>query len=504
MAEFYEMIKTRLKLISITNRLRVSAILLALIWSALYLPNLRTSPPWYGDETLIHHTSRNLVVGLPTNFAIWNTFWHPHYPYQPVYTFINGIFAKIASGDIWGSRLFNAILALLCALTILTLGFRLFGWKASLFAATMFLCYEQTIIHFRMSYAHNAAGLGLLIMTLFLTRGAKSSNDWRAGLGLILAAGSHPLFVNGAISAFICRILKPKSWIRIYLPTAIYLFLSFIILYLIFGNWLIEDLNHLKKTYIGRAETDGSGIKGFFNFYNFITQDSFHIIMAIGLLLGILIKKPVPAIIGFIVLYLLVRNRQNLIMFYYQSIVILPVLSLGWAGLWRFLEVFMRRFKICYHNAIIIMAIIPLFIFLKNIPDSINGTFIPRNIFWTTQSSREVEEASQWLNARTTRDDFVAANPNIAWLLNAQTAPYLQIITWYGIPTQGYENGNKRERFRFDISLENARYAVIGDIDSRWTFGEPNLHKLANKLENEKWPIEWQGNHYIILKNPNK
>ncbi|NBQ55957.1 MAG: hypothetical protein EBU36_04825 [Verrucomicrobia bacterium] len=113
-----------------------------------------------------------------------------------------------------------------------------------------------------------------------------------------------------------------------------------------------------------------------------------------------------------------------------------------------------------------------------------------------------MDTCADWINQRVRKDDFVAANPNIAWLLKARVAPYLQIITWYGETTQGYENGNQRERFRYDCSLEKARYAVIGDIDQRWTFGEPNVKKLAEFLQSHNWPIVWKGNYYLVLANP--
>jgi hypothetical protein len=478
----------------------ISIAIVTVIWVLLYLPHLRTSPAWYGDETLTHHTSRNLVQGIPSNLALWNTFWHPHYPYQPAYSMVNGIFATLANGDILGSRFFNTLLALGASLSILLLGRKSFGWKASLFSAVMFLSYDQSIIHFRMSYAHNAAGLGLLIMTLFLIRKTSSSNDWLAGLGLMISAGSHPLFINAAFSALLCRIRKPKSWYRIFLPSFCYLLISLTILLIIFKNFLLEDLEHLGKTFLGRGESDGSGAKGAQNFLHFIGQDAYHIIMVIGILLLIPLKKYAAPIVGLTVLFLLVKNRQNLIVFYYQAIVILPVLALGWAGLWRFVEISFRKFK--FNSWIYLLFLYPFFLFLTALPKSFNGTLKPRNFFWVTQSTHEVESAAEWINKRTNSQDFVAANPNIAWLLKARTANYLQIITWYKYPTQGYENGNKRERFRYDSSLENAKFAVVGDIDTRWTFGEPNVGMIPEKFIQEKWPIVWQGENYLILKNP--
>lgn len=477
-------------------------VLLSLLWAVLYLPNLRTNPGWYGDETLIHHTSRNLASGIASNFALWNTFWHPHYPYQPAYSLVNGLFAKVAGGDIVGSRLFNTFLALAIGLAIYGIGRRQFGSMSTIFAASMFLTYSQSIIHFRMSYAHNAVGLGLLLMTLFLLKPSRPSSEWKAGLGLMLAAGAHPLFVHGAITGALCRWRHPRAWVRLALPSAVCLSISLALIYSFFGNWLFEDLDHLKNVFTARGNQDGGGLRGLQNFWQFITQDWFHIGLLAGLLFCIPLRQFAVPFVGLAVLFLLVRNRQNLILFYYQAIVVLPILCLGWAGLWRYLDLSLRKYLPRMRWIVCFLAFLPLFLLAENLPDVLLGQLKPRNHYWVTQSTREVEDAAKWLNERTRTGDVVGGNPNIAWLLNAETVPYLQMITWYGIPTQGYENGNKIERFRFDASLENCKYAVIGDIDQHWTFHEPNVGQLLQRMEQARWPIVWQGKHYLILANP--
>jgi len=476
--------------------------ILILCWAVLYLPHLRTSPGWYGDETLTLNASRDLAQGIPSHFAIWNTFWHPHYPYQPGYSLVNGLAANLAGGDILGSRIFNACLALCAALAIFFLGRHSFGSRASLFAALMFLAYGQSIVHFRMGNSHNAAGLGLLIMTLFLLRRAGPRNDWMAGLGLMLAAGAHPLFVNGALPAVLCRLKRPWSWVRLGLPSALYLVVSMAILYKVFGVWLVEDLEHLKNIHTARGESDGGGVQAFQNFRQFISQDWFHLGLLGGLLLCIPLRRYAAPLVGLTVLFLLVRNRQNLTLFYYQAIVILPVLCLGWAGLWRYCETRLRRERSRLRNLVFALGALPVLLISVNLPASLAGRVIPRNQYWVTQSPAEVEAAAAWLNARTGPEDTLGGNANIAWLLKARTIPYMQMINWYGIPTQGYENGIARERFRFDASLENAKFAVIGDIDQRWTFGEPNVIQLAQRMEAGHWPIVWQGEFYQILANP--
>lgn len=476
--------------------------ILFLVWIGLYLPHLRTSPGWYSDETLIHHTSLDLTHGIASNFALWNTFWHPHYPYQPVYTFFNGLFGRLAGGDIYGARFFNTLLALSAAILLYRNGSRIFGFRAAFFAALMFLCYDQTIIHYRMSYAHNWVGLGLLIVTLFLLRKPTVLNDWKAGLGLLMAAGGHPLFVHGAIASVLGRIRHPSSWIRLAIPCTIYLIVSMSVIYIFFGQWLIEDLQHLKNVFTQRGFQDGEGFQGVINFTNFLLQDWFHSFVFIGLLLCLPLRKWAAPIMGFFVLFMLVRNRSNLIEYYYQAVIILPTLCLGWAGLWRLLEKITRRHAPRLGKLVYLFALFPLVLMAFNLPVSWNGHWIPRNFFLVTQDTKEVEEAAAWINRHTDATDVVGGNPNIAWLLDAQTVPYLQMITWYGIPTQGYENGNRKERFRYDASLNNAKYAIIGDIDSRWALLEPNVPLLREKMSRDGWKIVWRGKYYAILANP--
>jgi len=472
------------------------------MWALLYLPHLRTSPGWYGDETLTHHTSRNLASGVASNFALWNTFWHPHYPYQAAYSLVNGVFARLAGGDIVGSRFFNTLLALCGGLFIYFVGRKSFGSLAALFAATMFLSYGQTIVHFRMSYAHNAAGLGLLIMTLYLLRKAKSANDWKAGLGLLVAAGSHPLSIHGALTGLLVRWRKPRAWLPLLVPSAICVVTSSAVIYMFFGSWLFEDLAHLKDTFTARGEQDGGGSRAFLNFFAFVSQDWFHIGVFVGLLLCLWLRRMAAPVVGLLVLFLLVRNRQNLVVFYYQAIVILPVLCLGWAGVWRFCETRVRRIAPRVRRVVLVFYLLPALLCALALPASLSGTIRPRNFYWVTQSTDEVEAAAEWVNERTKAGDVVAGNANIAWLLKAETVPYLQMATWYGLPTQGYENGNARERFRFDSSVENCKFAIVGDIDRRWTFGEPNVRSLALRMESEQWPTVWQGENYLILANP--
>ena len=475
------------------------------VWAALYLPHLRTSPSWYGDETLTHFCSLWLSRGQPIHYALWNTFWSPHYPYQPLYSFVAGVFANITGGDILGSRFFNTLLALTIAGIIYRYGIRLLGVPSAFFASLLFLTYDQSIIHFRMVYAHNGVALGFLVACLAVCRRPSRRVDLIAGLGLLIAAGSHPLFVHGAICAVLSRLKRYRSWLLLILPSAIYLVVSLSLIYFVFGNILVHDLRQLYMTYTTRGDSDGGGLKTVRNIYYFVIQDWFHMGAFLGLLACCTRRHYKVAIFVGGIGYLLLQNRQNLIVFYYQAVVFLPLMCLGWGVLaQRLIRLTRPVWNSRTEWRVIgwVPCLLPAVLVMLTMPTVLEGDLRARDYYWVTQSTDEVEAAAKWVNAQTGPNDLVICNQNIAWLLHAQTAWYLQVVTWYGMNTQGYELGNPRSKFRYDSSVERAKFAVVGDIDQRWAFGEPNVAKLIEIMQNEKWPIVWKGTYYFIVENP--
>lgn len=472
------------------------------IWAILYLPHLRTSPGWYGDETMTHSIGIDLVRGIPAHYALWNTFWGPAPPYQPAYSALCGVFAAMAGGDLVGSRFFNALLALGAAGAIGIGGRRVLGRPGSLFAALMFLSYEQTVIHFRMVYVHNAAGLGVVLLVLGLLRPPTPANHLRAGLGLAVAAGAHPLFIHAAIGGVLARIRRPGAWPGLLGPATVVVGVTLGLVYWRFGGWLFEDLGQLRDSFSQRSAADGSGLRSVVNLGRFVFQDVFHAGAVVGLVAACRRRWRPLAIVGAVVLVLLVRHRSNLIPFYYQAVVVLPTLCLAWGVLFARAGGLLRMLPGPVRFLPRLMWVVPVAQCAVVLPAVVSGTLTPRNHFWVTQSCAEVERAAAWINERVGPEDFVVANPNIAWLLRCRTAPLLQVVTWYGLPTQSYETGNRRERFRYEASLEMARYVIIGDIDRRWALHERNVGGLALRMKAERWPEVWAEDQYSIYANP--
>jgi 4-amino-4-deoxy-L-arabinose transferase-like glycosyltransferase len=450
---------------------------------------------------------RNLFAGRPEIGSIWLTFCHTYHPIQPGYLWMVGMFSSAFGGDIFGARLLNTFIALGISLFIFLLGRAKFGILPAWFGALIFLTFSQSVIHFRWVYPHNAVALGFTVSVLFLLRPNRPENDWRAGFGLALATISHPLFVHGALAAALCRIKRPSALIRLAIPPTIALLITLAAIQIYYqpANWLLEDIAALAKFYIG---SDGhsvqhAGLLG--TFYRFYTQDLFHFLTLLCFILCFRRSYYPIAIFGFLISVLLLQNRQNLQVFYYQAIVLAPLFAMAWAVMLRTVGIFLRRNILTRRlDKFLRYAVfaLPLALALAQVPAVVQAQLLPKNFPWVTQDVTEVEFAARWLNLNAQPDDLIVANSNIAWLLKSKNVDFLQAVVWKGLPTTYFADGLPRERFQFAADLELAKFVVIGDIDWAWTFYQMNVDTLLKQLSREKWKIVWQGNHYLILRNP--
>lgn len=491
------------------RRLNLWPVLLFLfVWSILYLPHLRTNPPWYGDETVALAAGLDLTRGIAAHRAVLNTFWHPYAPYQPGYELLIGSMARLFNGDILGGRIVNALLALCIALVIYFYGRCGLGVFPSLFAALLFLSYEQSVIHFRWIFTHNLIALGFAITFLALSRPAGRRNDVVAGLGLALSAAALPLFVYGCVPAALIRLKRPASWLWLFGPALIVVGSSLLLGWLMTqpNQVLWSDLTATFRFYTHSSrESSASVAQIVLNILRFFTQDIWHAIGALMLVLCLCRRFYAIGLSGLVIAFLLVQNRQNLTIFYYQAVVFLPLMMLAYGAVLHRLFLFLRRRGVqltIVRASQVTLLFVPLAAALSLAPHALAGNLKPRIHYWTTQSSDEVEQAARWLNERTSREDLVICHANISWLLHARTADFQQATTWAGLPTWPFDSPLPRAQFRYQADLDSAKFAVVGDIDKRWTFLQPNVEKIVEKMVAEKWPVVWFGLNYLILANP--
>jgi len=401
----------------------------------------------------------------------------------------------------------NVILALTIASILYILGRRLIGHPLAFFTALLFLSYDQSIIHFRWIYPHNAVALGFALCALMLTRKSNPRNDWTAGLGLSIAAMSHPLFAHGAISAWFCRLKCLRAWFRLAIPPALVIAISFAFAIARFWpqNLLFEDLASLFAFY-HKSDQETSLHQTALNIVRYFGQDFFHLGAIIGGFICLTRKRFYQiAIFLMTISFLLLKNRSNIPIFYYQAVTLLPILCLAWGGglfiLLRWLRSKIPSAKLMRVAAVGAM-IFPIVLIVKVLPGIVSGHLISRNDFWVTQSVPEVEGAARWVNEHVSPNDLVLAGPNLGWLLRCHVTDLLQATLWDGFTTFPFDKPISHKRFLLPADYTKARYVVIGDIDQRWTVIQPNVGRLVQKLIDNRWPVVWKGNYYVVLQNP--
>jgi len=491
------------------NKLNILIIsIVTIVCACLYLPNIRTSPAWYGDEGFALTAGLNLAHGIPVHGSFWNTFWNPYAPYQPFYEFCIGWAARLSGGDILGGRLVNSFFALITALIITLYGRKVLGFIFSFGAALIFLTFEQSVIHFRWIFTHNLIALGYALAFIGLSGKIKTKSNYFAGIGLGISALALPLSVYGLIAAALLRLRYPRSWLPVCGPYLLVTLASLALGFCLYPKqgFIWSDLVETFRFYVDASRENGGGFKFIENISRFFLQDAFH---AFGLLMFLICLRGRAFAIGFgglLISFLLLQNRQNLTVFYYQAIILTPLLAMAYGFGLRKIFLLVRRAgfqsKIIRRLSMSVPFIIAGLSFLVILPSSLKGTLKTRIDFWTTQSNQEVESAAHWINSRTTPEDLVICHQNIAWLLHARTADYLQAATWQGLSTWPFKRPLRKDQFRFEPKLDAAKFAVIADIDQRWTFGQPNIPTLIQTFDSEKWPLVWSGANYRVLQNP--
>lgn len=478
------------------------------IWALLYLPNLRTSPSWYGDEGLALTAGLNVAHGIPAHGSFWNTFWNSYAPYQPAYEFTIGWAARIANGDIIGPRLVNTLFALITAFVIAIGGRKIMGPIFSLGSALIFLTFEQNVIHFRWIFTHNLIALGFAIAFIGLSGKITRQSDQIAGLGLAISALALPLSIYGFIAGGLIRCKHPRSWLPVMGPYILVTGTSLALGYFLYPKegFIWSDLIDTWRFYTEASQENGGGFKFIENILRFFLQDPFHAFGFITFLICLQRNVYAIGLSSLCIAFLLLQNRQNLTTFYYQAIIISPLISLSYGVAFQKIYFYALRTKLSSQMLKLIMRSIPFAIavlfFLSVLPQSLSGTLKPRIAYWTTQSISEVEAAAKWINLHSSIEDLVICHQNIAWLLKCRTADYLQAATWAGYSTWPFKIPLRKDQFRYEPNLRAARYAVVADIDQRWTFHQPNVSEVISIFQSEKWRVVWSGDHYHIFENP--
>ncbi len=505
------------------------------LWALLYLPGLRTSPNWYGDEGEWMEKSWTFIHGTPRVGPVTDDFVFP-YPYPPLYMVVNGVLLRVFGNDIVVGRALGAVTALAAAGILFWMGCRLRDRTFGVLCAAAFLVYAESVMNFRWVRSHPMAGTLALASCGFLVRYVQEKrlrDALLAGAMCSLATATnyfaYPLIGAVGVTALVAN---RRQWWHAVAACAVagsygVLFVAWYsatrgwghlmsqvqLLTSVAGNEMAptawgEVMRFAKNVWtLGFKTPTQMGPRGWQG------RDWWLWIATSGMLwLPVTRNKwlrlalPVWALV---LMYGVFKKLNNVPLFFYPATMFLPLLAIGFAGVMTWAGEAVKRLGAPGGRALPGILACAYFGWA-----SLNGAldrFESKIDMWSQQSPAEAEAAMAFVNANTTSDDFVMVPKQIYWLVkNAKKSMLTFSPRYEGIvndmPTAVLE---RHDAYWFDCRWQNAKYLVLASgvtasgqprgIDLIYARGLKGVQEVMDGMIQEKWPVVFSGGHQVAL-----
>ena len=533
---------------------RKAGIVLVALWALLFLPNLRTSPNWYGDEGEWMEKCWTFIHGTPRIGPIVNDFIFP-YAYPPLYMVVNGALLRVFGNDIVVGRALGAVTALAAGALLFWIGTRLRDKQFGFLCAAAFLVYSEANINFRWVRSHPMSGTWALASVGFLVCYVQEKRlrdaAW-AGVFCSLATATnyftYPLV--GAVVATVAVVnwrewKSPRAWRDVIVAGALACAYAglFVLWYSAAHGWgqLMTQVGRLTSIANNEARpTFGGEIERFIENvwtlgFKTPTQgppmpwaghDWWLTVATIGFVFlptrDWRLRLWVPFWL-LVLMYGVFKKLNNVPLFFYPATIFLPLMAVGFAGVLMWAGELVKKVAVKSKEATAMaVAAIVLAGFALPSAGGAWGHFHTRIDMWTQQSATDGEAAMTYVNAHTAKDDFVIVPKQIYWLARCDRRSMLTYCARY----EGVDNDMPvpthipTELYWFDCRLEQAKYLVLEygveqrtlpdgrtgqlpvGIDAVYTIGLRGVREVIQQAQQEKWPVVFHQGAYLVLANP--
>ncbi len=541
-----------------TKRERWIAVGLVALWAVLFLPNLRTSPNWYGDEGEWMEKSWTFIHGTPRVGPIINDFVYP-YPYPPLYMLVNGALLRVFGDDIVVGRALGAVTGLAAAAILFWIGCRLRDKTFGFFCAAAFLVYRESVINFRWVRSHPMAGTLALASVGFLIRYVQEKrlrDAVLAGLMCALATATnyftYPLIGAVVVTTAVAsggakEVATGRSLLRRLKVAALAGAVAcsyaglFVAWYCATRGWgqLMEHVrlltsvaaNEVRPTLAGEVARFAQNVWniGFktpakIGLQGVESWDWWLRIAWVGFLFLPVKDWRFRLWIPFwllVLMYGVFKKLNNVPLFFYPATIFLPLMAVGFAGVVTWLGEAVARLGAPGGRAL--PGILLCAVFGYGALDGALTHFDTKIDHWTQRSSADAEAAMRFVNERTTTNDLVIVPKQIYWLVKHARRSMLTFCARY----EGVDNDMPvpthipKELYWFDPRLENAKFVVMEygvqevtlpdgrrgqlpvGIDAVYTVPVlRGVREVVQRMQQEKWPVVFQQGAYVVLQNP--
>ncbi len=524
-----------------TNRERWIAVGLVVLWAALFLPNLRTNPNWYGDEGEWMEKCWQFIHGTPRVGPIVNDFVFP-YPYPPLYMLVNGALLRVFGQDIVVGRALGAVTALGAAVLLFWIGSRLRDRTFGFLCAAAFLVYAEANMNFRWVRSHPFAGMLCLASVGFLIRYVQEKrlrDILLAGVMAALATATN-YFTYPLIGAVIFTALV-VNWRHAPLAAAAAgsYGVMFVAWYAATRGWpeLMAQVGRLTSVASNEVRPTMAGEVARFvgNIWNlgFKTptgmglqgptgHDWWLTLATVGFVfLPVTKNKWLRAWVPFwllVLMYGVFKKLNNVPLFFYPATIFLPLMAVGGAGVLAWAGEGIKRWK--WPEWLPVLALVP---FAWVSAQGAWGQFHSKIDHWTQRSVADAEVVMRFVNERTTTNDVVVVPKQIYWLVKHAKRSMLTFCARYDGPPNDMPVPVPipKEKYWFDPRLEHVKYVVLEygvqevmlpdgrrgqlpvGIDAVYTVPVlRGVREILQQMHEEKWPVVVQQGVYLVLANP--
>ena len=518
-----------------TPRERGIAIALVALWAILFLPNLRTNPDWYGDEGVCMEMSWTAAHGQARLGALRHDFITP-IPYQPLWLLLNGTVLRVFGNDILVGRALQVLTALATAAILFWMGTRLRDKNFGFLCAAGFLIYPEVVMHYRWVRMHPMAGTLALASCGFLIRYVQEKRlrdvVW-AGVLCSLSYGAHPFTYTMAGIVVTTTFFVNRRHLTAAMAAAAAWGMIFLTWFVVTQGGmahLMAQLEHARMQALGGTSpsylAEIARVWQVFVNFAFLTPtisatgtrgvDFWLVAAMFGALLF-----PIPRFRKWLLFWLLVlmygvlRSRDNVPVFFYPAMAFVPLMSIGFAGMIVLLgDAAARLFPKRAAQVRLVPLVGLLGVFgLMSATNSL-GHWRSKIDTWMCHSPSDAEAAMRFVRERTTDQDFVIMPDQVYWLYpHPYRAQLVQCAHYAGIENAYY--GDKtlpREQFWFDCSWQKAKYCVLAfgvDADGRsygidaifWPSFK-GVRKILEDMQAENWRPVFRQGEYMVLANP--
>jgi hypothetical protein len=507
------------------------------LWAVLFVPHLRTSPNWYGDEGEWMEKSWTFIHGTPRVGPVTNDFVFP-YPYPPLYMLVTGSLLRVFGNDIMVARAFGAVTALGAAALLFWIGCRLRDKAFGFLCAAAFLVYAESVMNFRWVRSHPMAGTLALASCGFMIRYVqekKLRDALLAGLMCSLATATN-YFTYPLIGAVIVTVAVAnwRQWWHAVAACAVagsygaafavwhvatkggagHLLAQVHLLTSVASNEVRPTLWGEVARFCQNVWTLGFKTPTEMGPRGWQGRDWWLVIATLGFLwLPVTRAKWLRAWIPFwllILMYGVFKKLNNVPLFFYPATIFLPLMAMGFASVLAWAGEGLQRIRVPGGRVLPVLVMLP---FAWQSLDGAVGGFASKIDLWSQRSVKEAEAAMALVNANTTGDDMVMVPKQIYWLVKNAKKSMLTFSPRY----DGVVNDMPvpvlipRELYWFDCRWQNAKYLVLASgigtdgqprgIDLVYARNLTGVQEVVDGILREQWPIVYHGGSQVALVN---